>query len=208
MNSSGKPIRGVIVPCKLIRKAHSEEVARYPGGEQALQLALMRGQERGARSPHRYSTALHQLKDVVRSGVLGEIKRVQITCYWKRDGQYYTSGSWFGHRERTDDALHTHIAYYIDLLNDLFGCIRSAEARLVDVHQPNAVGDNGFVTFNVSGGGTGCLNFATAAWDSGIENSLSLIAENGSIKVSGDYLNRLDYCHIRNHARPHGTSAG
>ncbi|MGV3558442.1 Gfo/Idh/MocA family protein [Larkinella arboricola] len=207
MNASEKPIRGTIVAGDRIQRSPGEVIAGNPEARRALHNALMRHQDGFDSLPNRYSTALHRLKDVITSGVLGNIRLVQVSCYWKRDEGYYTSGSWHGRRELTEDALYTHFFHYINLLHNLFGGIKPTEARLMNLDHPTDRDDNGFVLFSLSGGGTGCLSFATATWGSTFENSLTLLAENGSMKVSGDYLDRVDYCYIRNHNRPEWAPA-
>lgn len=43
----------------------------------------------------------------------------------------------------------------------------------------------------------GNLNFSTAVCDTNFETDLTLICEKGTIKVSGQYLDEVQYCNLR-----------
>ena len=48
----------------------------------------------------------------------------------------------------------------------------------------------------------GCLNYSTAVWDKNMESSMLIIAENGSVKIGGQYMNEVEYCHIKDYEMP------
>ena len=48
----------------------------------------------------------------------------------------------------------------------------------------------------------GSINYSTAVWDKNLESSITIIAENGSVKVGGQYMNEVEYCHIKNYTMP------
>jgi len=58
------------------------------------------------------------------------------------------------------------------------------------------------VSFEFVNGGMGSLNFSTSVWDTNLESSFTIIAENGTVKVGGQYMNQVDYCHIKNYVMP------
>ena len=37
---------------------------------------------------------------------------------------------------------------------------------------------------------------STNCYDKNIEGSISILAKNGSVKIGGKYLNKIEYCHI------------
>ncbi len=45
---------------------------------------------------NRYSPPSVWLKELVDSGVLGDIYQVQTNCLWNRDERYYKPGNWHG----------------------------------------------------------------------------------------------------------------
>ena len=62
--------------------------------------------------------------------------------------------------------------------------------------------DSGIVTFEFGNDALGCLNFSTSVWDKNMESSITIIAENGSIKIGGQYMDKVEYCHIKNYKMP------
>jgi hypothetical protein len=48
----------------------------------------------------------------------------------------------------------------------------------------------------------GSLNYSTAIWDKNLESSITIIAEHGSVKVGGQYMNEVEYCHIKDYKMP------
>ena len=62
--------------------------------------------------------------------------------------------------------------------------------------------DSGIVNFNFINGGLGCINYSTAVWDSNLESSITIIGEKGSVKIGGQYMNEVEYCHIENYTMP------
>ena len=58
------------------------------------------------------------------------------------------------------------------------------------------------VSFHFLNGGMGCFNYSTSVWDKNLESSMTIIGENGSIKVGGQYMEKVEYCHIKNYTMP------
>jgi UDP-N-acetyl-2-amino-2-deoxyglucuronate dehydrogenase len=58
------------------------------------------------------------------------------------------------------------------------------------------------VNFNFVNGGMGCINYSTSVWDHNLESSLTIIAEKGSVKIGGQYMNEVEYCSIENYEMP------
>jgi len=58
------------------------------------------------------------------------------------------------------------------------------------------------VTFDFINGGMGSLNYSTAVWDTNLESSITIIGEKGTIKVAGQYMNEVVYCHVKDYEMP------
>ena len=48
----------------------------------------------------------------------------------------------------------------------------------------------------------GSLNYSTAVYDTNLESSITIIGEHGTIKVAGQYMNEVEYCHIDGYEMP------
>ncbi|MCF3109944.1 Gfo/Idh/MocA family oxidoreductase [Niabella sp. CC-SYL272] len=151
---------------------------------------------------NRFSPVSAWLKEVVDSGVLGKIFLVQVNCFWNRDDRYYKKGSWHGTKELDGGVLFTQFSHFIDLLLWCFGDVTNIQAKLANFNHGNAIEieDTGTVQFDFVNGGLGCLSYTTAVWDKNLESSVTVIAENGSVKVGGQYMDKVAFCHIKDYA--------
>ena len=48
----------------------------------------------------------------------------------------------------------------------------------------------------------GSLNYSTSVWDKNLESSITVIAENGSVKIGGQYMNEVEVCSIEGYTMP------
>ena len=160
---------------------------------------------------NRYSPPSEWLKGILCEGILGKIYMVQINCYWNRDDRYYKPdpetgrpGTWHGTKDLDGGTLFTQFSHFIDLMYWYFGDIKNIQAKLNDYshHKSTDFEDSGFVSFDFVDGGMGSLNYSTAIWDKNLESSITVMAENGSLKVGGQYMNEVEYCHIKNYEMP------
>ena len=153
---------------------------------------------------NRYSPPSVWMKEMVESGRLGRIFMVQLNCYWNRDERYYKPNGWHGDALLDGGTLFTQFSHFIDIMYWLFGDICNIQAKFADFNHTGltAFEDSGIVHFNFVNGGMGCLNYSTSVWDKNMESSLSVIAENGSVKIGGQYMNEVEYCHIKDYEMP------
>ncbi len=153
---------------------------------------------------NRYSPPSEWLKGIVEQGLLGKRYMVQINCYWNRDDRYYKSRGWHGTKALDGGTLFTQFSHFIDLMYWLFGDIKNIQARLNDFNHAHLTDfeDSGMATFDFVNGGMGCFNFSTSVWDKNLESSMTIIAENGTVKVGGQYMEKVEYSHIKNYTLP------
>lgn len=153
---------------------------------------------------NRYSPPSVWLKDILRQNILGKIYMVQINCYWNRDERYYTKGNWHGTKDLDGGTLFTQFSHFIDIMYWLFGDITNIQARFNDFNHAGITEfeDSGFVTFDFVQGGMGNINYSTSVWNSNLESSITIIAENGTVKVGGQYMNEVEACNIKEYVMP------
>lgn len=153
---------------------------------------------------NRYSPPSVWIKDLVEQELLGKIFLVQLNCYWNRDDRYYSGKNWKGSPGLDGGTLFTQFSHFIDIMYWLFGDITDIRGRFDDFNHGNltAFEDSGFVSFGFVNGGMGSINYSTSVWDKNLESSMTVIAEKGSIKIGGQYMNEVEYCHIQNYNMP------
>ena len=173
-------------------------------GEKVLHKALEVGKQVFCVMQNRYSPPSEWLKEVVDSGVLGAIHMVQVNCFWNRDDRYYGKIPWKGTLDLDGGTLFTQFSHFIDILYWLFGDIHNIYSRFADfTHAENTdFEDSGLVTFDFARGGMGTLQFSTAVAMTNFESSLTIVAEKGTIKVGGQYMNEVEYCCVDGYEMP------
>lgn len=153
---------------------------------------------------NRYSPPSVWLKEMLESDKLGKIYMVQINCYWNRDDRYYRPDTWHGKKDLDGGTLFTQFSHFIDLMYWYFGDITNIQAKFADFNHKDLTDfeDSGFISFDFVNGGMGSLNYSTSVWNTNLESSITVIAENGSLKVGGQYMNEVEYCHIKDYQMP------
>lgn len=172
--------------------------------ERVLQTSLKYQKEVFCVMQNRYSPPSVWIKQMIDSGRLGKIYLVQLNCFWNRDERYYKPGGWHGDACLDGGTLFTQFSHFIDIMYWLFGDIQHIQARFADFNHQQLTDfeDSGLVTFEFVNGGMGCLNYSTAVWNKNMESSMLIVAENGSVKIGGQYMNEVEYCHIKDYEMP------
>ncbi len=153
---------------------------------------------------NRYSPPAAWLKQVYDEGRLGEIYLVQLNCFWNRDARYYRPGGWKGTADLDGGTLFTQFSHFVDLLYWVFGDVANLTARFRNFNHAGltAFEDSGLVAFDLVRGGSGTLSYSTAVWDRNLESSLTVVAERGSLRIAGQYMDKVEYCHLQDYQMP------
>ncbi len=153
---------------------------------------------------NRYSPPSVWIKNLIETGILGDIFMVQLNCYWNRDDRYYKADSWHGKKDLDGGTLFTQFSHFIDIMYWLFGDVENIQAKFNDFNHADLTDfeDSGFVSFDFVNGGMGSLNYSTSVWNQNLESSMTIIGELGSVKIGGQYMDKVEYCHIKDYSMP------
>ncbi len=154
---------------------------------------------------NRYSPPSIWIKELIDSEHLGKIFMVQLNCYWNRDDRYYKKDSWHGKKDLDGGTLFTQFSHFIDLMYWLFGDIMNINSKFTNFNHSQLTEfkeDSGIINFDFVNGGIGCMNFSTSIWDKNLESSMTIIGEKGSVKIGGQYMDKVEFCHIKDYVMP------
>jgi predicted dehydrogenase len=153
---------------------------------------------------NRYSPPSVWLKNVIEENLLGQLFHVQLNCYWNRDDRYYTRQNWHGDAKLDGGTLFTQFSHFIDIMYWLFGDIKNISGQFRDFNHQTLTDfeDTGVINFEFVYQGIGTFNYSTAIYNENLESSMTIIGENGTIKVAGQYMNDVVYCNIKNYQMP------
>ena len=148
---------------------------------------------------NRYAKISKWLYSLLKEDALGKVYIIQINCLWNRDERYYQKGSWHGDLALDGGSLYTQFLHFIDMLYWLFGKPVVKSSALYDFnHQElSSFEDSGMIQFSFDQGvakdAMATMTFSTAAWSQNAESSLTIIAQKGSVKIGGQYMEKLQY---------------
>lgn len=151
---------------------------------------------------NRLSPPIVWLKKILTEGRLGKLYTINVQCYWNRDERYYQSGKWRGTLNLDGGPLYTQFSHFIDILYYLFGEIepKCGSFSRLKHHDLIEFEDNGQILFGTKVGKTqGVLSYSIAVWEKNMESSLTVIGEKGSIKIDGQYMDKIGYCNIEHY---------
>lgn len=154
---------------------------------------------------NRYSPPSIWLKEIAEKKLMGDIYLVQLNCFWNRDDRYYHKGNWKGTTDLDGGTLFTQFSHFIDIMYWVFGDITDIQGAFADFSHKDltAFEDTGIVNFRfINGGGMGSLNYSTSVYDRNLESSITVIGSKGSVKIGGQYMNEVEYCHIQDYEMP------
>lgn len=153
---------------------------------------------------NRYSPPSQWLKEMTYSNLLGNIYMVQINCFWNRDERYYKHSDWKGTSGLDGGTLYTQFSHFIDVMYWLFGPVKQVDSRIYNFNHAGMTDfeDSGWITFEWESGIAGQFNFSTSVYEQNLESSITIIAEHGTIRVGGQYMEKITYCHIKDYEMP------
>jgi predicted dehydrogenase len=153
---------------------------------------------------NRYAPAAQWMKRAMEQGVFGDVRQVHVQCLWNRDERYYAPGSWRGTLALDGGPLFTQFSHFLDILMWVFGEVEVTTARFTNqTHQDSTeFEDGGSFQFNLSDGGWGTFTFSTSVQHGNFESSMTVVGENGTVRIGGQYMDRLDEFALPGVARP------
>ena len=150
---------------------------------------------------NRYNPPVTFLKELIVNGKLGKIYSFQINCFWNRPDAYYTD--WKGSKAMDGGTLFTQFSHFIDLLYWLLGDVAAVKTISKNfAHGSIDFEDTGAVLFEMEDGAIGSLNYTVNSFEKNMEGSFTVFAENGTVKIGGQYLNELEYCQVAGITHP------
>ncbi|MEP7079705.1 MAG: Gfo/Idh/MocA family oxidoreductase [Ginsengibacter sp.] len=179
---------GKDVLCEKPLCIHKEE------GEKMLSAAKKNHRKLFVVKSTRFNPPVIKLKNLLESNRLGEIYSFHLSCIWNRPASYYFN-SWKGTLALDGGTLYTQFSHYIDVLYWLFGEVKNAQGVRKNLAHQGIIEfeDTGAISLQMESGVIGSLNYSVNSFNKNMEIALTVVAEKGTIKIGGEYLNELIY---------------
>jgi len=154
---------------------------------------------------NRFNVPIALTKMALDSGKMGRIFMVQSNILWNRHEGYYADSPWRGRKALEGGALHTQASHFIDLMIWWFGDVVDAKANIATKNHKIEIEDCGTALLQFDSGVMGSLTWTTCVYNKNYEGSITIIGEHGTIKIGGQYLNKIEFWDVRSLPLPEDT---
>jgi len=153
---------------------------------------------------NRYSSPAKWLKSLIEEKQLGKIYQVVVNCFWNRNDDYYKNSDWKGTKKLDGGILFTQFSHFVDSVFWLFGDIKIIAAKQYAQKLNNIIEfeDAGYFAFETSNNEFGTFNYSINHFKNNLESSIVIIGEKGSLKIGGQYMEKVEFCNIENYQMP------
>jgi len=148
---------------------------------------------------NRFNPPVEALKKAIEENRLGKIFNVQLSCFWNRNENYYKESNWKGSKDMDGGTLFTQFSHFIDLLYWLIGDVKTVRSFTRNFTHQNIIDfeDTGVVAMEFYNGAIGTINYTVNSHQQNMEGSITVFGEKGTVKIGGQYLNKLEYQNIK-----------
>jgi UDP-N-acetyl-2-amino-2-deoxyglucuronate dehydrogenase len=145
---------------------------------------------------NRFNAPVQAVTALLATNQLGTIYQVNCQVYWNRDNKYYNESEWRGKKALEGGALYTQASHFIDLLVWWFGQIKKSTTIVQCLTHTIEIEDQGNALVQFESGLVGNISWNNNIYNSNYEGSITIIAEKGTVKIGGQYLNKFDYWQV------------
>lgn len=153
---------------------------------------------------NRFNVPIRLAKEAIEHNRLGKIFMVKCDVLWNRYQGYYDESPWRGVKANEGGALYTQASHFIDLLVWWFGDIVSAQTNIETQNHNIETEDTGLSVVKFSNKALGSIIWTTCVYNKNYEGSITIVGEKGTIKIGGQYLNKIEYWDVEGYPLPEG----
>ena len=172
-------------------------------GKAMLDRANATGKKLFVVKQNRFNPPVALLKNMLLKGELGKILGFQVNCFWNRDNSYYQN-PWKGTLQWDGGTLFTQFSHFIDLIHWFFGDLGKAIGYRENTLHQGVIEfeDQGAVLLEMESGVKGTLHYSINAHKKNMEGSCTVFGDQGTCKIGGPYLNRIDHFEVEHRTTP------
>lgn len=171
--------------------------------QQMIAAAQKSGKKLFVVKQNRYNAPVAMVKQLLSNNNLGRISSFELNCFWNRPIHYYRD-SWRGTNKLDGGTLYTQFSHFIDLLYWFLGDLKSVKGIRKNREHGNAIEfeDCGAALLEMQNGSIGTINYSINSFKQNMEGSFTLFGEKGTVKIGGQYLNKLEYFSVEGMSEP------
>jgi len=148
---------------------------------------------------NRLNPTLQLVKRAIDKGRFGRIYMVIVNVLWSRPQSYYNDAKWRGTWEFDGGAFMNQASHYVDMIEWLIGPVESVSAYTGTLARRIETEDTGTACIKFRNGAMGSINVTMLTYPKNLEGSLTIIGENGTVKVGGIAVNKIEHWEFRDY---------
>ena len=149
---------------------------------------------------NRYNPLVACVKELVDSGRLGKIHQFICNVLWNRNDDYFKI-DWHGTSEFDGGVLYTQASHYVDMVHYFFGEVESHKGEGGSL-RGFEVYDSVSAVLRFKSGVVGTINATVDVYEKNFATEFTLVAEKGTIRLSGTNLNQIDFWNVQGLEKP------
>ncbi len=148
---------------------------------------------------NRFNPTIQRIHEAVSQGRLGKILHGAADIRWYRGEDYYSQAAWRGTWKEDGGALMNQCIHDIDLLIWMLG----GEPETVfgfttnQIHPYIEAEDLGMALVKFKNGAIGSIEGTTDVYPDGLEETLTVFGEKGTVRAGGMSVNRMDVWNVQ-----------
>ena len=151
---------------------------------------------------NRFNIPIALTTQALEKKALGRIFMIKCDVLWNRNDEYYNESEWRGIKNLEGGVLFTQVSHFIDLMILWCGKPIRAKTLISTKNHKIDIEDCGSSIIDFETGVSGILNWTTCVYNKNYEGSLTIIGENGTIKIGGAYLNKIEFWDVQSYPLP------
>lgn len=148
---------------------------------------------------NRFNLAVQEMRKALESNRFGKLSHGSVHVRWNRNCNYYSQAPWRGTWEKDGGALMNQCIHGIDLLRWMFGGEIDEVYGVTrqQFHDYLEAEDVGMAVVKFKNGTIATVEGTTNVYPENLEETLYVFGENGTVKLGGKSVNRIDIWNFR-----------
>ena len=148
---------------------------------------------------NRFNPTIRCIHDAVSEGRLGRIMHGAADIRWFRGEDYYSQAAWRGTWKEDGGALMNQCIHDIDLLIWMLGNEPETVFGFTanQIHPYIEAEDLGMAVVRFKNGAIGSIEGTTDVYPNGLEETLTIFGEKGTVRAGGMSVNRMDVWNVQ-----------
>ena len=142
---------------------------------------------------NRLNPTIKLLKKQIDNGRFGEIYLLTSNVFWQRPQIYYDQAKWRGTKKLDGGAMLNQSSHYVDLMCYLPNLkVKKVSSFANTLGRSIEMEDTAVLNLEYENGAVGNLSLTMFTHPKNIEGSITILGENGTVKVGGIALNKIE----------------